>query len=381
MAYFDQAATTYPKPECVYKAMDEFYRTCGGSAGRGDHSRARGASELIAETRSLVQRLLHCESKQVIFVPTATIALNLIIQGVIKSGAKRVYISPFEHNAVTRTLHSYSCQGLIDIEVLTVKPSLEYDLDRIKQQFSTNKPDFVIVSHVSNTIGIVSPIETIFHIAKAYNAVTLVDMAQSAGLVDCDVGLETIDYAVFAGHKTLLGPTGISGFIMNPRLKLEPTLYGGTGYESANQNMPDSIPERFEIGTMNTVGIAGLNAALKWILHMGVDLLRKTEQEKRIQLLNIISKYDFIHPVGINEINDYVGIVSCIMDDISSDSAGPLFSELGIDVRTGLHCAPLAHKTLNTYPAGTIRFSVNYFTTNEDFDQLDIALSQIEDNL
>lgn len=381
MAYFDQAATTYPKPECVYKAMDEFYRTCGGSAGRGDHKRARGAGELIAETRSLIQQLLHCQNKQVVFVPTATIALNTIIQGVINSGAHQIYISPFEHNAVTRTLYHFCSQNAIEVKLLAVTQNCEYDIARIKQQFAMNKPDFVIVSHVSNTIGLVAPIEEIFLMAKEYDAVTLADMAQSAGLVECNVGLDTIDYAVFAGHKTLLGPTGISGFVMKPHLKLKPTLYGGTGFESANQNMPDSLPERFEIGTMNTVGIAGLNAALKWILHMGVGSLRTAEHEKRQQLLRVISKYDFIRPVGIGSESNYVGIVSCVIDEISSDSAGPLFGELGIEVRTGLHCAPLAHKTLNTYPAGTIRFSVNYFTTDEDFEQLDAALMQIEDNL
>ncbi len=381
MAYFDQAATTYPKPECVYAAMDEFYRSCGGSAGRGNHGRAQGAGALIADTRLRIQQLLHCRNKQVVFVPTATIALNIIIQGVIQSGAANVYISPFEHNAVTRTLHHYEKLGQIKVYQLAVTDSFEYDIERIYTQFVSCKPDFVIVSHVSNTIGLVAPIEEIFRLAKKYDAVTLTDMAQSAGLIDCNVGLETIDYAVFAGHKTLLGPTGISGFVMKPSLKLPAVIFGGTGFESANQDMPDSIPERYEMGTMNIVGIAGLNAALNWIQSVGVETLKAKEEENRQRLLDIISQYDFIHPIGIGSHENYAGIVSCVLDGISSDSAGPLFNELGIEVRTGLHCAPTAHKFLHTYPAGTIRFSVNYFTTEEDFEQLEEALSEIEDNL
>lgn len=381
MAYFDQAATTYPKPECVYTTMDEFYRSCGGSAGRGVHKRAISSGALIADTRNRIQQLLNCQNKQVVFVPTATIALNMIIQGVLSLGVENVYISPFEHNAVTRTLYHSEKTKHIHIEQLAVTEELEYDLCQIRQQFKKCKPDLVIVSHVSNTIGLIAPIEEIFLSAKEYEAITLVDMAQSAGLVDCNVGLDTIDFAVFAGHKTLLGPTGISGFVMKPSFILPSVLFGGTGYESANQDMPSSLPERFEIGTMNVHGIAGLNAAIKWIQDTGIHTLREVEDDKRMRLLGILGKYDFLHPVGISDKGNYVGIVSCVFDGISSDSAGPLLNELGIEARTGLHCAPLAHKFLHTYPAGTVRFSVNYFTSEDDFAKLEQALDLIEDNL
>lgn len=381
MAYFDQAATTYPKPECVYTAMDSFNRTCGGSAGRGIHERAQNAAALIADTRKRLQSVLQCPSKQVIFQPTATIALNLIIQGVINSGAVNVYITPFEHNAVTRVLNPYLAKGRIKLYQLRVTESFNYDIIGIQNQFTANPPDFVIISHVSNTIGLIAPAEEIFFCAKKHGAITLLDMAQSAGLISCNVGLETVDYAVFAGHKTLLGPTGISGFVMKPTLKLEPILFGGTGYESANQAMPERIPERFEIGTINTCGIAGLNAALRWIEDKGIDNIRIVEDEKRQKLLKILSSYDFMRAVGISPSARYTGIVSCLIEGISSDSAGSLFNELGIAVRTGLHCAPYAHKYLHTFPAGTIRFSVNYFTSDGDFCELDEALQEIEANL
>ncbi len=381
MAYFDNAATTYPKPECVYTFMDRFYRQNGGNAGRGHYSIAQSAGELILDTRKRIQELLHCPAKQVIFTPTATIALNIIIQGIIASGVKNIYISPFEHNAVTRTLHHYEQIERISVTQLSVTKDLKYDLEKIRYQFDAVNPDLVIVSHASNTIGLVAPIEDIFSLAKKYDAYTLVDMAQSAGLIDCNIGLNCIDFAVFAGHKALYGPTGISGFVMEPSIKLPAVFFGGTGYESANQDMPESIPEKYEMGTLNIVGIAGLNASLKWIQETTMETLAQKEQENRGRLLEILNNYDFIHIVGYNESNEYVGIVSCLIDGISSDSAGNIFDRQGVSVRTGLHCAPLAHRFMGTYPAGTIRFSVNYFTSEEDFEQLIEALDFIEENL
>ena len=381
MAYFDNAATTYPKPDSVYSFMDEFYRNSGGSAGRGNYSLASSAKGLIDETRKLLQELLHCPAKQVVFTPTATIALNIIIQGIIATGAKNVYISPFEHNAVTRTLHHFEELGQIKVTQLSVSSSLEYDLERIKYQFDAVRPDFLIMSHASNVIGLIAPAEEICTLAKNSGAITLVDMAQTAGLVDLNVGLEAIDFAVFAGHKTLLGPTGISGFIMNPAVNLPPVLFGGTGYDSANQNMPDSFPEKYEMGTLNIAGVAGLNAALKWIKDKGIDWVRQQEEINREKLLAILTEYDFLSVVGYNPECKYVGIVSCLMDGISSDSAGKIFSDRGISVRTGLQCAPKAHQFIGTYPAGTIRFSVNLMTTDADFEAFRYALDDIEANM
>lgn len=381
MAYFDNAATTYPKPDEVYSFMDSFYRVHGGSAGRGDYDLAITAKGIVDETRALIQSLLHCPAKQVVFTPTATIALNMIIQGLIAGGAKNFYISPFEHNAVTRVLYHFEQLGQITVTELAVSKSLEYDIERIRYKFDSHQPDVVVVSHASNVIGLVAPVEQIFELAKKYGAKTLVDMAQTAGIVDLNVGLETIDYAVFAGHKTLFGPTGISGFVMKPNANLSPILFGGTGYDSANQNMPDSLPEKYEMGTLNIVGIAGLNAALKWITQQTVDRLYQEEEARRQRLLEILADYDFLTVVGNVENRQYVGIVSCLIDGISSDIAGNIFAERGISVRTGLQCAPKAHQFLGTYPSGTIRLSVNCFTTEEDFAELQEALSYIGDNL
>ncbi len=381
MAYFDNAATTYPKPEVVYASMDQFYRLNGANAGRGRYNLAQSANALIGETRALVQELLHCPAKQVVFTPTATIALNIIIQGLICKGAQTIYISPFEHNAVTRTLHHFEEAGTISVHQLTVSHDMKYDLDRIRYQFESERPDLVIVSHASNVFGLIAPVTEICSLAKKFDATTVIDMAQTAGLVDCNLGLNVFDFAVFAGHKTLYGPTGISGFIMDPAIDLPPVIFGGTGFESANQNMPQSLPERYEMGTMNISGIAGLNAALKWGLDQGIEAIWEKEQEHRKKLIELLQEYWFIKIVGNYPGCNYVGIVSCLIEGISSDSAGEVFDRCGIAVRTGLQCAPLAHQFVGTHPAGTIRFSVGYFTSEEDFEELRQALDYIEENM
>lgn len=381
MAYFDNAATTYPKPEIVYASMDQFYRLNGANAGRGRYNLAQSANALIGETRALVQELLHCPAKQVVFTPTATIALNIIIQGLICKGAQTIYISPFEHNAVTRTLHHFEEAGTISVHQLTVSHDMKYDLDRIRYQFESERPDLVIVSHASNVFGLIAPVTEICSLAKNFDATTVIDMAQTAGLVDCNLGLNVFDFAVFAGHKTLYGPTGISGFIMDPAIDLPPVIFGGTGFESANQNMPESLPERYEMGTMNISGIAGLNAALKWGLDQGIEAIWEKEQEHRKKLIELLQEYWFIKIVGNYPGCNYVGIVSCLIEGISSDSAGEVFDRCGIAVRTGLQCAPLAHQFVGTHPAGTIRFSVGYFTSEDDFTELRQALDYIEENI
>ena len=381
MAYFDNASTTYPKPKEMYDFMDQFYRESGANVGRGIYEQAKTESGLIQDTRTRIKKLLHCPTKDVIFTPTATIALNMILQGIIKENGSHVYISPFEHNAVTRTLHHYVNCEKIELHILNVDDNLKYNLQEIKYQFDLVKPDLVIMSHASNAFGIVSPIEDIMTLAKTYDATTVVDMAQTAGLIDCNIGLDAFDFAVFAGHKTLYGPTGISGFVMKKGIPLEPVLFGGTGYDSANQNMPDSIPEKYEMGTLNIAGIAGLNAALRWHENITIEAIRAKEQENRKRLLDLLSDYDFIQVIGNKPDIEYAGIVSCLIKGISSDSAGTIFDKQGIAVRTGLQCAPLAHKFFGTFPAGTIRFSVSYFTSDEDFEQLEDALDYIDDNL
>lgn len=379
MAYFNNAATTFPKPECVYKAIANFGEQYACSSGRGGGEQSVG--KLLTDTRNLLKELFHTNRHEVIFTPTATLALNMIIQGLIADGKRNIFITPFEHNAVTRVLYALGERYSLNVQEMKVQQDFTYDLERIGYQFADNKPDLVIVSHASNVFGLVAPVDEIFAMAKQHQAVTVLDMSQTAGLIDIDLGKMLADFAVFAGHKTLYGPTGISGFFLNPAINLPPVLYGGTGIDSANQGMPENLPARYEMGTMNIWGVAGLNAALKWIKETGIGNIRIREQENRQKLLKILGKFNFIKLVGINPQCEYVGVVSVLIDGISSDSAAPIFERLGIDVRTGLQCAPSAHKFLRTFPAGTIRLSVGYFTSDEDFQNLRYALDYVGDNL
>lgn len=377
-AYFDNAATTYPKPECVYQAMDSFSRNYGVSLGRGQHKLSSKASFIADETRQLLLQLFHCSNKDVVFTNTATEALNTILNGINIPQGANVYISPFEHNAVTRMLHHL--QKTIDFYIieLAVNPnSYLYDLAKIEKQFKTAKPYSVIISHASNVIGAIAPIEDIFSLAKKFDSITVADMCQTAGLIDTDISSNIYDYIVFAGHKTLYGPLGISGFIGSNLLKLPPLIYGGTGIESANQDMPKGSPERFEAGSHNTAAIAGLNAAIKWIFEIGIDNIRAKEQENYKKLCEILDKFDNIKYF---KSKNSVGIVSCLFNGYSSDEIGQVLSENNIAFRSGLHCAPYAHKFTGTFPAGTVRFSVSYFTSNEEFDKLEEVLQYISDN-
>lgn len=381
MAYFDNAATTYPKPECVYSMMDGFYRHHGGSYGRGNYDDVLSAGNLVTETRHGIKELLHCPAKNVVFTPSATISLNMILQGLINSGKIRnVYITPFEHNSVTRTLHYYEKRKQIRVGFVSVSHDFHYQLDKIRQQFAEVNPDLVVLSHASNVTGMICPAQEIFSLSKTTGSINVIDMAQTAGLVDLDVGSQLIDFAVFAGHKTMYGPTGLSGFVMNPEIDLDSILFGGTGFDSANQDMPNQIPERYEMGTLNILGIAGLHAALEWIKEVGISSLLKKELEHRQRLIELFGKYDFMKIIGGTD-GDYVGIVSAIMPGFSSDSAGLIFNERNIEIRSGLQCAPIAHKFIGTYPAGTLRFSTSFFTSDSDFEELEIALNDIQGNL
>lgn len=379
-AYFDNAATTFPKPEEVYSFMDQFYREYGVNVGRGQHKLAAKASTLVSDTRSNLLELFHCSNKKVVFTHTATEALNTILRGIQVEDGCTIYISPFEHNAVTRVLYQMQKNIHIEIEQLSVvRDTIQYDLNGIKKQFETKAPSVVIVSHASNVCGVVAPIQQICTIAKRYHASTVIDMCQTAGLVDTDLSSNNIDFAVFAGHKTLYGPFGIAGFVCAETAKFSPLLFGGTGVDSANQELPGSIPERYEVASPNIQAISGLYAALQWIKKTGITEIYRQEQVNHHKLLELLRKYNNVQIVAPDEANG-IGVVSCVFDGYSSDNIGNVLSEQNIAVRTGLHCAPYAHRFLGTFPAGTVRFSVSYFNTDDDFEQLASALDFIAEN-
>lgn len=388
IAYFDNAATTFPKPDCVYDYMDSFYRSHGCNVGRGQYKLSSVASKLINDTRKNLQDLLSCHNKDVIFSSSATIALNIVLQGILNQLIGRqivpnVYVSPFEHNSVTRILHHYEKQNKINVVEINVSENFTYDLNNIDFQFRGLNPDLIVISHASNVMGLISPILKIFKLAKKYESVTVTDMAQTAGLVPLDVASDLIDFAVFEGHKTLYGPMGIGGFVKKSSYDLMPVLFGGTGVDSANQDMPFSIPFRYEPGTQNIQAISGLSAALKWWI-LNSSEIRNKENENHRKLVDLLSHYDFIRIVGPSDRfsidTPCIGVVSTLFENYTSDEIGNVLDELNVAVRTGLECSPMTHKFINTYPEGTVRFSVGYFTCDEDFNRLKNALDYIRDN-
>lgn len=377
-AYFNNAATTFPKPEAVYSFMDSYYRQSGTNIGRGA---TNSGNKLLNETRNLIMEMFHCPNKKVVFVPSATEAINIILQGLMWADNFNVYMSPFEHNAVTRVVHYIQTIYKLNIHELAVdKKTFKYDMEKIKYQFSENKPNVVIISHASNVCGIIAPIEEICDMSKQYNAINVVDMCQTAGLIDIDLSSNIYDFNIFAGHKTMYGPFGVAGFICNGNVQLKPLIYGGAGIDSANITVPETIPERFEVGSSNIVAIAGLNASLRWIKDIGIKNIIKKEKENHNRMISLLRKFDNINIVGESTSNESIGVVSCIFDGYSSDNIGLILNDHNVEVRTGLHCSPSAHKFLNTFPEGTVRFSVSYFNTDEEFEVLEEALDYIEEN-
>jgi selenocysteine lyase/cysteine desulfurase len=228
--------------------------------------------------------------------------------------------------------------------------------------------------------GYILPIADIFSLAKDAGAITICDMAQTAGLIDTNIVESRIDFAVFAGHKTLYGPFGIAGFVTNQKLKLSPLIFGGTGIDSKNPYMPEEMPTKYEAGSPNVHAISGLNAALKWIKETGINNIRQKERETTKKLLDVLLSHGNIRVIGCESENERIGVVSCVFDGYSSDNIGQVLSEYDIAVRTGLHCAPKAHEFMKTAPDGTVRFSIGYFTSASDLESLENALAYIEEN-
>lgn len=379
--YFDNAATTYPKPDEVYFDMDRTYRTMGVNVGRGQYKLASKAANLMQETRDLVLSLFHATNKSVIFTHTATEALNLLLNNFVKDDCN-VYVSPFEHNAVTRVLEKIKSVKRINVCVLPFNlKQWEYDYKAITQAFSKNAPNVLIISHASNVCGYVSPIFELCTMTKSFGCVNIIDMCQTAGLIETDLSTDNIDYAVFDGHKTMYGSFGIAGIIGNNFSTFSPLVYGGTGIDSANQDMPKQIPERLEAGSHNIQAISGLNSALKWLLNKGVVGIFEVENANHTKLLSVLKKHLNVKIVSPINTEISIGVVSCVFDGYGSDNIGNILSQHDIAVRTGLHCAPLAHKTLGTYPTGTVRLSVGFFNNDEDFEALDKVLDYIEEGL
>lgn len=379
MVYLDNAATTFPKPESVYVAMDKTNREGSVNAGRGSYKLAQNASELIIDTKMKIRQLVHLDiSAAVIFSPSITIAMNQIISGLHLRENAVVYVSPYEHNAVARSLFKLSKEIALVIKELPLDDNLEIDVEKMKYEFSKDKPDAVFCTHVSNVTGYILPIKEIFAEAKKHGSINVLDSAQSMGLIELRADLIDVDLIGFAGHKTLYGPFGIGGFINVSGVDLDTFIAGGTGSDSLNLEMPSGKESKFESASTNIIAVAGLNAAL-------VNLNQKEhlayEQELTSYLIEKLSLIKGIKLYLPSSTEKHVGIVSFTLDDMNSEDVGIILDEdFNIAVRTGYHCAPYIHKYLRDERfLGTIRVGLSQFTTKSDIDQLIDALEEIKE--
>ena len=373
MIYLDNAATTFKKPKCVYKKTIKFYKKYNANAGRGQHLLSQNATNIINKTATeLLDFLRFGNDCQVVFTPSATISLNMILQGLDFSKINNVYISPFEHNAVLRVLYALQNKYNFSINVLKVsKDNLNFDFKAINEQFANKKPNLLIISHISNVFGIIAPIKELFFMSKKYNSINVVDMAQSAGLINIDMQTVNFDFAVFAGHKTLYSFQGVAGIIHRNKIKLKPLIYGGTGINSKDKEMPKElmIP-----GTANLLSIVSLFYSIQYLKKIGLPKIEKLEREKTKLLKKALSTFKKFHFVCNNE--NCISIISCIVDEIAVDDMAALLNKFKICVRSGVHCSPLSHEFANTLN-GTLRFSISLFNKKKDFKNLSKTLKKI----
>lgn len=382
--YLDNAATTFPKPEVVYKAVDKFLREECVNAGRGAYKLAQNATNLIDETRKLLLGLINSsENDKVILTPSATIATNQLLRGLEWSEIKNVYVSPFEHNAIMRTLHSLQKVNEFNINIIPFDNiSFELDEDELRVMFSKMTPDLIVMSHVSNVTGYILPIKRCHEMAKQYNPINIVDCAQSLGLVEVDIKNEfsECDFIIFAGHKSLYGIFGIGGFIaLNNKIRLNEVITGGTGSDSTNLDMPSDSELYYEAGSYNMQAIAGLNAALKWIKKIGVNEIYLHKKELTKQLIEGLQNIDGIEIYIPGNLEKHIGVVSFNLNAYLPEDIGKILSdEFNIAVRTGHHCAPMIGKFLGGYAIdGTVRLSVGYFNKNQDIEDIIEAIQDV----
>lgn len=377
MIYLDNAATTYPKPETVYQKMDWANRSIAVNAGRGSYKVAQEASNLIEDTRKKLLEVVHgIGVEATILTPSATISLNIILSGLPLSKGDVVYVSPYEHNAVARTLYRISQEKGIQVKELPLKENLEIDLEKTKYQFMKNRPKCVCCTHVSNVTGYILPVEKIFMMAKEYAAITVMDAAQSFGLIDIDLRMSKADFIVFAGHKTLYGPLGTAGFIDNSTINLATFIVGGTGSESLKLDMPQTRPSRYEAASKDVVAIAGLHEALSVLNQKENFEIEKKLTEYAVERLKTLKDVILYMP---EKSENHIGVISFNMKNYKSEDIGSILDlDFDIAVRTGYHCAPYIHKYLGDEKyLGTARIGLGQFNTKEDIDQLVDALSEL----
>lgn len=377
MIYLDNAATSYPKPQGVIKAMVRYMEEVGASPGRSGHRLAQKANRVIFEAREKLAQLLGVDgSERIVFTSNATEALNLAIKGLLEPGDE-VIISPLEHHAVTRPLEGLKAHGVrTSIIPLTRDGSL--DLDFLREAMKRKRPKLIITLHASNVSGQILPIEEVGRLARKHGVAYLVDASQTAGCVPVNLGELPVDLFAFPGHKALLGPMGTGGLYIREGFEtMRPLKEGGTGGSSMSLLQPLEMPDRFESGTLNAPGIAGLSAAVDFILERGVEKIRLEEMELFEHLLEGLKNIKGMR-FHVGGPGPRVPLVSFNLEGFEPGEVDYLLDrEFGICVRSGLHCSPLAHKSLGTAPMGTVRLSLSSFNTHEEIHDTIKAIREI----
>ena len=379
--YLDNASTTFPKPEVVPQSVYRYMTSQGCNINRGCYDSAYDVEETVFETREMLVRLFHGgDCKNVVFTKNVTESLNVILKGFLKPG-DHLMVSAMEHNAMMRPIRQLEKLG-ISFERIPCTQTGELRLDALESLLKPNTRAIAMM-HASNVCGTVLPIEAVGQFAHAHGLKFIVDCAQTAGVLPVDMEQMHIDALAFTGHKGLLGPQGIGGFILKEEMieLIDPLLSGGTGSISHTEEIPDFMPDRFEPGTMNLPGIVGLHAGLRWLEETGIDVVREHELAMTARFLEGLKPLEcagLIRLVGKRDCENRTGVVSIqTMTKELSQAAFELDANYGIQTRGGLHCAPSAHMTLGTYPTGTIRFSFGWWNTPEDVDKALEALKEI----
>ena len=375
LAYFDNAATSFPKPVDFYYETMKMFQEFGVNGSRGHHHLADNMLQHANVLRKNLATIFGVTPEKIIFSASATLAANQIIQGLDFSTIKNVYISPFEHNATHRTIWAMQQKYGFALNILPFE-RFSWDENKTSFLFANAKPNVVICTHASNVFGNILPVEKIFAEAKRYHAVTILDSAQTAGTIPVIATDLNADFVIWAGHKGLYGPAGIGGFVINTSYCLRPVIYGGTGIFSEDTSMPEAIPEKFEVGSMNSLNMLGLLVSTNWLLKNSSNVMQNKSHMTQC-LFETLREYSDICTVVSDETIANAGVISVIPQTMSPAEMDSYLAQSGICVRSGLHCAPLAHKHIKTAPEGTVRFSTGYFNTSEEVEHLKHILEEV----
>jgi cysteine desulfurase family protein len=379
LIYLDNAATSWPKPPGVGEAVLHYMQDVGANPGRSGHQLAIEAGRIVYDTREALGHLFNvADPLRIVYATNATEAINLVLLGYLRPG-DHVVTTSMEHNAVMRPLRYLESTG---VELTLVPCSAQGEVDSVDLEKAI-RPNTVllVVNHASNVVGTVLPVAEAGAIAERHGLPLLVDAAQTAGALEIDVQQMKIDLLAFTGHKALLGPQGTGGLYIGEGVdlgRLQPLKRGGTGSRSESEEQPDFLPDRYESGTANGAGVAGLGAAVRFVLEVGVDRIRAHEQQLTAQLLAGLRSIPGTRIYGTGDAERQTATVSFNLEGIEpSDVALRLDEEYGILCRPGLHCAPSAHRTTGTYPRGTVRFGLSYLNTMKQVDQAVEAVGKI----